>query len=1271
MPNIRFIDSGTPVGAYGIPKVDNATSSSFAASASFANTAITASHALFAVSASVEITKEVSSSHANRADVANIAEGLQNQPSIFTTNITSSGNISSSANVRSNISVGNTTGQLHVTQSTELIVKVDTQVPDHRYYDIGSANKYYINGLTSPYFDVYPGKKYKFNQNDSSNNNHPVIFYLDAARTTEYNTGVIYYADGIQSTSANYNTNFNAASVRYTEIQITDTTPSILYYQCYNHGYMGNAVYVQGAQQFTAASGSFSGSFEGNGSGLTSIPASGIVGLNLSQIVSGSATASISPNLGLVVNTNVSSSATSTASFGTYLGDGSQLSGITPTAGSSAGRVVFTTTNGELTAESGFEYDSATDQLTVQSLNVTHLTSSFITASTIQTSGSNIFGDDTTDTQTLIGTTKMTGSVQATGSVDFLLSGNNIKINQGGSGNIIFSNTSNASANIIDGRYNSQTKALLGLSGGSGYLQLFHAGTSKYVDLNSSTNYLFANTRFGANSGTALSTVDIVGDLNVSTNITASGNLSGSATSTSSFGTYLGDGSQLTGIETDPFPYTGDVQITGSLLVSGSTTSDIILPNAPTNAVIISGSNNRTRLHIYESVENNSPEYTEGAGIKLVGGEGSGHQSTLEISSVGSANGGGNNEQSFIRSNQQLVIRGNDNDAGDNIRFLGSHDSYGLKFDASTSGVTLTYFTNGGATVSELNMGNGTYIQAAANGSYYKIGRSSTDWLNLSSTKATFAADVSSSATSTASFGTYLGDGSQLTGIEAGTNLTQSLFVSPSGDNSTAIVGDLTKPFSTILGATGSANPGDTIIVYPGTYVENHNLYKDGVNYHFIDGAKVVATSPVEPMWGGGAGTANGIGTSFDSPISITGHGEFISTTSNTRTSAIFYIQAPSGVIEIKRAVKHGIAGDSYTLVAGFGQVTSIDSTGVLTVRGKFENSGSASSYSNVVSLGQGNINTDIVVRAENGTATGVYLWSDTGDINGTMDVYSEATGLVCSARQSALSYLKGRFETLTTNQGSNYALYFAPGYRGSFYVDAEIRGAIYINPGGAYEASVQIEGYQEISNSPGGGANVILSGHNQLSQKIYGVGSATAAFKVTGGTTTYDGLIRLTGSYPKLFDISSGIFYWKGTAQGVAASLPTTYTNPSEVSGGELIIESQLDYFNAGNYQHTNDYVFNLSGGTLDIQSKIRQHEDGGNNGIVNMTGGYLKMNGVELVHATKTGSFAYAIDLNNQTHSGSILNNCFTNLQPFNSGSFINEVTGGGTLFESHKLY
>jgi hypothetical protein len=114
---------------------------------------------------------------------------------------------------------------------------------------------------------------------------------------------------------------------------------------------------------------------------------------------------------------HVSGSSTSTASFGHYIGDGSQLTNLpAATAGSTSGRVVFTTTNGELTSEAGFTYDATTDRLTVPNLTTTTFTSSFITSSQIHTSGSNIFGDDTTDTQTLIGTTSMSGSAEITGS---------------------------------------------------------------------------------------------------------------------------------------------------------------------------------------------------------------------------------------------------------------------------------------------------------------------------------------------------------------------------------------------------------------------------------------------------------------------------------------------------------------------------------------------------------------------------------------------------------------------------------------------------------------------------------------------------------------------------------------------------------------------------------------------------------------------------------------------------------------------------------------
>ena len=104
-------------------------------------------------------------------------------------------------------------------------------------------------------------------------------------------------------------------------------------------------------------------------------------------------------------------------SASSYIGDGSGLTNLpAASAGSTAGRVVFTTTNGELTSETGFTYDATTDRLTVPNLTTTTFTASFITSSTIETSGSNIFGDEAgVDVQTLIGTTKITGSAQIIG----------------------------------------------------------------------------------------------------------------------------------------------------------------------------------------------------------------------------------------------------------------------------------------------------------------------------------------------------------------------------------------------------------------------------------------------------------------------------------------------------------------------------------------------------------------------------------------------------------------------------------------------------------------------------------------------------------------------------------------------------------------------------------------------------------------------------------------------------------------------------------------
>jgi hypothetical protein len=62
--------------------------------------------------------------------------------------------------------------------------------------------------------------------------------------------------------------------------------------------------------------------------------------------------------------------------------------------------------------------------------------------------------------------------------------------------------------------------------------------------------------------------LSLTGTTILSGNTTVGGNLNVSGTTT---GTFVGDGSGLTGIDTDPFPYSGNAAITGSLVVTANT----------------------------------------------------------------------------------------------------------------------------------------------------------------------------------------------------------------------------------------------------------------------------------------------------------------------------------------------------------------------------------------------------------------------------------------------------------------------------------------------------------------------------------------------------------------------------------------------------------------------------------------------------------------------------------------------------------------------------
>ena len=111
-------------------------------------------------------------------------------------------------------------------------VTVASKTANHRYNGSGSSSGYYIDGSEAPFITLVPGVTYRFDQADNSNSNHPLRFYLESSKTTAYTTNVT--------------TNGTAGSAgAYTEIEVTDTTPQVLHYQCSAHGLMGNAVSTQ------------------------------------------------------------------------------------------------------------------------------------------------------------------------------------------------------------------------------------------------------------------------------------------------------------------------------------------------------------------------------------------------------------------------------------------------------------------------------------------------------------------------------------------------------------------------------------------------------------------------------------------------------------------------------------------------------------------------------------------------------------------------------------------------------------------------------------------------------------------------------------------------------------------------------------------------------------------------------------------------------------------------------------------------------------------
>ena len=84
---------------------------------------------------------------------------------------------------------------------------------------------YFLNGSQNTILNVESGKKYRFDQSDSSNSNHPLRFST-SSEGSQYSINVI--SNGTPGNSGSY-----------VEIDITSDTPNRLYVICLNHFGMG------------------------------------------------------------------------------------------------------------------------------------------------------------------------------------------------------------------------------------------------------------------------------------------------------------------------------------------------------------------------------------------------------------------------------------------------------------------------------------------------------------------------------------------------------------------------------------------------------------------------------------------------------------------------------------------------------------------------------------------------------------------------------------------------------------------------------------------------------------------------------------------------------------------------------------------------------------------------------------------------------------------------------------------------------------------------
>ena len=468
-------------------------------------------------------------------------------------------------------------------------VTVASKDSTHRYNGQGSGNAYLIDGVQSPILYLTPGRTYRFTNDNTGS--HPLKFYLEADKTTNYTTGVNF-----QNT--------------YTEITVGDETPNVLHYQCTAHSLMCNAIVTNSNVVNSNYAATLRGGLSVTG-GETTLSSATVSDLTSGRVVYAGGSGALQDSGNLVFN-------------GTDLSASSLIvSDLTD------GRVVLAGGSGAVEDNANLKFNTTTSEFEVvghtvlDSINVSGL-STFTGAidanggATIDNIQIGITGDNEIDTSSgnltidsAGGTTTIDDILNVSGnatlSSDLNVTNNatiggNLTVtgNVGIAGTLTYEDVSRVDAvglsTFRDGLFiPDNQKAQFGNAAGSADLNIYHSGSHSFIDDTGTGNLKIRSNNLRISNGDESkiyatftpTTVELYHDnskklettvkgIQVGTGVTIETNgqatFAGIVTATK----FIGDGSDLTGIDASALKFGGVVKAQANgfgVVVTGVTTS--------------------------------------------------------------------------------------------------------------------------------------------------------------------------------------------------------------------------------------------------------------------------------------------------------------------------------------------------------------------------------------------------------------------------------------------------------------------------------------------------------------------------------------------------------------------------------------------------------------------------------------------------------------------------------------------------------------------------